>query len=1073
MKIDWGDMCMAERIGWDKYEIALLIDACERVVNEKITKAVIVKELSTQLRQRAVNRGLNIDPLFRNENGIALQMNKMDYFLSDGKRGLPGGSKYFAEIAKLRKKDPVEYESILTSAYENMQTITPAPAIRKTIDKSLLNAGLTIPKAVVSCFLNQLGVDLDKGESCEVSVLIDGITYPAKITNIKFSEKYAETNMVQLRYSTKSELCRKLNEIFADAPSSDNSDKPYVEIFVLGTKLLKFNCVHGKKPDPKVQKAATTHSNIPKATILSVDWDDAVIYAGTKPVAYKYKNLPQEDVDNWSELYISLMKLLVAEYPQKFRQGLSLSSGMRIDIGSTLHAQKMIRPREIKDGIYLETNMSANDIIRRIKSALGLGNIQPTEVEIKYTKDVMNKADNAVPLQKSVPPTPEIVYSEHAVDRVSVDDGFAVWMKSKGMADATVRSYVSSIRSAEAFAKEHSIPSVELTTGNVSKVLSSIDALLSNKPFIQYNQDQHNRFSAAFRKMRDYIAEIDRHEKQSTNDTEMELRYPALYRKLVSVSKVYDDPNGLTVERIAEITGFSNEFDSIVEVLDSVSWSTKLASNLYSFANNTQVQAPKRTMAHQEEPTDFDKDAYISVLLRRFPSGMQFDSIDMENFRDTYSDLFDNSIAFNDAELEHRLRYCGVLYKDRLFPAEGIIDSATGDRLFSYIESKFAAGNSVLYYKAIFSDLADAFAYCFSLTDENMLKAYIEYKAEPDKFFFHDSFISVEKEVEIDHAAEIADFMLAAGKPLSYEEVYAGLSHISQDIIYKEIHWNPAFARNEKEHYFHMGIFEFSEDEEEKISSILNQEIEENGYAIWSHSFITIQDTMPNFLENNLYLSSLGIREALARKMQGKFSFDGEVISTIGEKLSMADVYRLYAKHHTPFSDEDVYNFSKELGTVIYFWSLAQESVRVSRNLFVAKDQIVFDIDAVDKALETYLPSGYILAKDVDSFLVFPNVGYEWNEFLLESFLLHYSEKFCLVNNGTSLNNVAGAIAKKDGEFTQFVDICAHELAQSGIELKKATSLDYLAKVNLITRRSYKEIDVAMTKARQLRNGKE
>ena len=70
------------------------------------------------------------------------------------------------------------------------------------------------------------------------------------------------------------------------------------------------------------------------------------------------------------------------------------------------------------------------------------------------------------------------------------------------------------------------------------------------------------------------------------------------------------------------------------------------------------------------------------------------------------------------------------------------------------------------------------------------------------------------------------------------------------------------------------------------------------------------------------------------------------------------------------------------------------------------------------------------------------------------------------------MNNVAGAIALKGGAYTEFVDICAHALAVSGIELKKSVALNYLAEINLITRRSYKDIDVAMTKARQIRNRK-
>ena len=229
---------------------------------------------------------------------------------------------------------------------------------------------------------------------------------------------------------------------------------------------------------------------------------------------------------------------------------------------------------------------------------------------------------------------------------------------------------------------------------------------------------------------------------------------------------------------------------------------------------------------------------------------------------------------------------------------------------------------------------------------------------------------------------------------------------------------------------------------------------------------------MAVFLENNLYLSPLGIRNALSKVMSNRFDFDGEVISAYGAKLAMADVFRLYAKHNAPFTDIDLYNFSKETDTTIYFGAVAEATVRVSKTLFVSKNHVEFDIEAVDKALSTYLTSGYILVKDVDSFLVFPNVGYEWNEYLLESFLLYYSKKFSLVNNGTSLNNVAGAVALKGGEYSEFVDICAHALANSGVELKKTIALDYLAEINLITRRSYREIEIAIAKARQIRNRK-
>ena len=116
--------------------------------------------------------------------------------------------------------------------------------------------------------------------------------------------------------------------------------------------------------------------------------------------------------------------------------------------------------------------------------------------------------------------------------------------------------------------------------------------------------------------------------------------------------------------------------------------------------------------------------------------------------------------------------------------------------------------------------------------------------------------------------------------------------------------------------------------------------------------------------------------------------------------------------------------------------------------------------------------TGYMLIKDVDSFLMFPNVGYEWNVFLLESYLLHYSKEYALCNNGQSLNNVAGALVKKGGNFDGFEDVCADVLANGYVELNKSAALNFLAEQNLLTRRSYTGIEMALQKAKQIRNKK-
>ena len=268
---------------------------------------------------------------------------------------------------------------------------------------------------------------------------------------------------------------------------------------------------------------------------------------------------------------------------------------------------------------------------------------------------------------------------------------------------------------------------------------------------------------------------------------------------------------------------------------------------------------------------------------------------------------------------------------------------------------------------------------------------------------------------------------------------------------------------------FHVDIFEVSDAELERIAGIINEYIQQDEYAIWTDVWNEIREKMPLFLENNLYLSWLGIRNVLAQRFAGRFNFESAVISMPKDRYAMRDIYQLYAKHHAEFTADDIYYLSKELDTVIYYDALADVSVRVSHDLFVSKDMIRFDIDSIDKAIGSFISKDYIRIRDIDSYLTFPNVGYEWNEYLLESYVYSYSKKFMLLNNGFSLHNVAGAVVKKEGTIQEFVDACAAVLADAPISLNKKEALNYLAEVNMITRRSYRDLDLAIRKATQIR----
>lgn len=97
---------------WDKYEAVILLDALLQIKNGASKKDVI-KRVSTELRQKAVNQGFDIDEIFRNENGISMQMSIMTSLMEGKKSGLHGASRVFIDIVKLYKENPQSFNEIV------------------------------------------------------------------------------------------------------------------------------------------------------------------------------------------------------------------------------------------------------------------------------------------------------------------------------------------------------------------------------------------------------------------------------------------------------------------------------------------------------------------------------------------------------------------------------------------------------------------------------------------------------------------------------------------------------------------------------------------------------------------------------------------------------------------------------------------------------------------------------------------------------------------------------------------------------------------------------------------------
>ena len=100
---------------WNKYEAAMLVAGFWCVEKKVIEKSAFVSAFSKAMREQAKRNGEVVDDLYRNENGISLQLSSIEkLFFADRWGADP--SQMFVEVAFLYSENRAEYNAIYQKA---------------------------------------------------------------------------------------------------------------------------------------------------------------------------------------------------------------------------------------------------------------------------------------------------------------------------------------------------------------------------------------------------------------------------------------------------------------------------------------------------------------------------------------------------------------------------------------------------------------------------------------------------------------------------------------------------------------------------------------------------------------------------------------------------------------------------------------------------------------------------------------------------------------------------------------------------------------------------------------------
>lgn len=592
---------------------------------------------------------------------------------------------------------------------------------------------------------------------------------------------------------------------------------------------------------------------------------------------------------------------------------------------------------------------------------------------------------------------------------------FIAWMTDNGLAEATVRGYISSIAGAERYASEHFLEYDCIITEDIDLCNLTVEGLLHNGEFMKYNDEQHHRFSAAMKKYLKFLQLTEGHY-ETTND------------------------------RVAVST-------------DSKSSSSHSKAN----PEEEQFEIPENVKA-----------GYRAVLEEYFSDdGYQLGrAIVRARFKRYYFDTYGENVSEPDEMIDKIISAIGDVRDGRAFPKQSEDQYGIINQIISEMTELFKSGVTAIYAEAIYDKYRQKLAddlhlYNSEALSELLLSKTVGQFQRHRKSYF--SPIGVAGDAEADLQRIVSDFHV----PTSREEIHKEAWFIPYDKMKYMLSLYKAFINMNEGRYLYAPNLPISADELKELIQLISAELEYRTYITDVELQAIIEKNLPGFVINIEGLYEKGVRDCLGYLLRDYFSFNGPIITKAGIELRMADVFKEFAKFHEELSLSELESFASEMNIPIYWDDVLSEMIRVSEDRMIRNDFINFDIDAIDSLLESMCPGDYIPLQEIQLFLSFPNIGYMWNSYLLESYLYQVSKKFHLLHVSFGKKGAYGAMVKNTAPYQGYRELAIEVLSESNAVNSKEAALQYLVDHGYQARRRLDDIDGILKAAKLLKEQKE
>ena len=453
-----------------------------------------------------------------------------------------------------------------------------------------------------------------------------------------------------------------------------------------------------------------------------------------------------------------------------------------------------------------------------------------------------------------------------------------------------------------------------------------------------------------------------------------------------------------------------------------------------------------------------------SILKTHFANGIDTSKlIDIIRFKQFYVNGTGSNI--DDDILMRCINSLGVSIGKKVY----IIPDECIEKLMVIVEGILDDGFQIVYYERL-HNLNEDWLSNYNIFDEGMLKSLLDTvkkkSARIASLTFKQGYFSTKKSTELLLIEEEIKRVWGDFPTAEVSTIANKLPYILFDKVRYSLAYSGDFKRNSEGVYAYKKFFNYTEEQISAIRAEVRTRCESSGNA-------NLDDIdLKSIFENNYEMSSFAIYDFIYEFLKDEFDRKSNVLSLYGASDDVeVQIEKFCAGKHHCTLDEIGEVMRRAIGRVD-LWRVIEYAnrhmVRIDETNFVADTNVKFDIDVIDCVLDETVRGEFKGLKEIVTYIRFPECGYKWNAFLLESFIRRFSKDYKYMSLSSNSKNV-GAIVKKNNQ-DDYHMILAKAVADAPVDSNDSDGIyNFLTEMGYLGRRSYKRIEELIMDIRKLR----